>query len=56
MRIEMTLPQLNDNSTEQYNVTGKIKGIYKVGDSTVTHTLDLMTENNKILQSAGIRS
>lgn len=47
MRIEMTLPQLNDNSTEQYNVTGKIKGIYKVGDSTVTHTLDLMTENNK---------
>ena len=47
MRIEMTLPQLNDNSTEQYNVTGKIKGIYKVGTSTVTHTLDLMTENNK---------
>ena len=46
-RVEMKLPQLNDNSTEQYNVTGKIKGIYKVGDSTVTHTLDLMTENNK---------
>lgn len=47
IRIEMTLPQLNDNSTEQYNVTGKIKGVYNVGNSTVTHTLDLMTENGK---------
>lgn len=47
IRIEMTLPQLNDNSTEQYNVTGNIKGVYKVGTSTVTHTLDLMTENGK---------
>lgn len=47
IRIEMTLPQLNDNSTEQYNVTGNIKGVYTVGNSKVTHTLDLMTANGK---------
>ena len=46
-RVEMKLPELSDNSTEQYDITGNIKGIFTVGNSKVTHTLDLMTENSK---------
>lgn len=46
IRIELKLPELNDNSREEYYVSGTVEAVYTVGSSKVTHRVPLMSENN----------
>lgn len=46
VRIELNLPELDNDSREEYYVTGKVTANYQVGGSKISYTLDLFNANN----------
>lgn len=49
VRIQLNLPELDNDSREEYFVTGKVTADYQVGNSKISYNLDLFNANgNKI--------